>query len=955
MTEIRRFFLYLVLLFTTLTSYSQPIDTIAVKQRARELSRVGRQLGYEGKYTEALDSFKLFLNFRKKIYGERDYLLGSPYMSIGIAYNNLGQNNLALKNYKLAEENYSLDEDKKQLALGMVYHNIGNIYRAKLDYNNALNYFNQSLNNFKERSPDDLAKIAEANYSIAEINLLQNNYDVSLGIIATNYIHADTLTKIYFDDLSAINYQRKGLYKESEKHYKRAIELTKLYFGINNLDLAYAYMNYADFLSEVNKFDEALTMMDKALAIIRQYQKNIGRQLSQYFKIMGKLYESRTVIAPQISNFKRQKIDNLRMSLNYYAKGLEALGVESSDYNIDLISPETCLSIMECINLVKHIGDVNYDLAMLEKKERSNLYEDQLNLALQNYNSASSLIQTARKEISNDESKLQLAELGYSTFVKTIETAFLAYEQNKDDNYLEIAFNNSEQLKSSAVFDKISNDLAQENSIIPDSLLELESKLNNTISIYSEKLFEENNYDDSDSTLITEYDTKIFDASKQRDELNRYLEEEFADYYDLKYSNTMQSAADIQKQLHKKEALIEYVITETDSLSHLYTFLITHNKKELLQHKIDSKDLRALETVFRFMSTPNYIFTRNEDSKEFCEAANELYKLLIHPIRKELTNKNIIVIPDGQLNYIAFDGLLTSLPDTSKVVDFSKLNYLINEFNVSYANSANILIKNRNTKRTLNNNTLAFAPEYNSEKVELSNASYTLMPLPGVKKEVEEIASTVKTKIFEGDNASEENFREKSKNYDILHLAMHAYINDSLPAYSRLAFSPRDNEPNLQKDGWLNTADIYNLNLNARLTVLSACNTGVGKLQKGEGIMSLARGFLYAGCPSIIMSLWEVEDQAGTKIMTSFYKNLKRGKTKDEALRLAKISYLENSNSRLAHPHYWMSFKSIGDNSPIYTSYDIYFFGFLFLLIIAFSVDQAIRVRKARRKREAAS
>ena len=216
------------------------------------------------------------------------------------------------------------------------------------------------------------------------------------------------------------------------------------------------------------------------------------------------------------------------------------------------------------------------------------------------------------------------------------------------------------------------------------------------------------------------------------------------------------------------------------------------------------------------------------------------------------------------------------------------------------------------------------------------------------------IAKTVKTKIFRGIEASEQNFRENSQNYDILHLAMHAYINDSLPAFSRLAFSPVPNENDILKDGWLNTADIYNLKLdNVRLTVLSACNTGIGKMQKGEGLMSLARGFLYAGCPSIVMSLWEVEDNAGTQIMTSFYKNLKRGKTKDAALRAAKLEYLENVNSRLAHPHYWMSFKSIGDNSPVYTSNDIYFFALLVALILLFSIDQIIRIRKARRKRQA--
>jgi hypothetical protein len=115
--------------------------------------------------------------------------------------------------------------------------------------------------------------------------------------------------------------------------------------------------------------------------------------------------------------------------------------------------------------------------------------------------------------------------------------------------------------------------------------------------------------------------------------------------------------------------------------------------------------------------------------------------------------------------------------------------------------------------------------------------------------------------------------------------------------------------------------------------------------------MSLARGFLYAGCPTIIMSLWEVEDESGTEIMTSFYKNIKKGKPKDESLRLAKLEYLESVSSRKAHPHYWLGFVSIGDNSPLYISYDFYFFILLLLALSGIGIDQAIRIRKARKKR----
>jgi CHAT domain-containing protein len=253
-------------------------------------------------------------------------------------------------------------------------------------------------------------------------------------------------------------------------------------------------------------------------------------------------------------------------------------------------------------------------------------------------------------------------------------------------------------------------------------------------------------------------------------------------------------------------------------------------------------------------------------------------------------------------------------------------------------------------QRKAKNRLLAFAPKYNADTVFFENEKLILTQLPGVQREVDLIAGEIKIDLFRNENATEENFRKHSNNYDILHLAMHAFINDSLPAFSRFAFAQNnDNQP--QKDGWLNTADIYNLDINARLTVLSACNTGSGNLRKGEGVMSLARGFLYAGCPTIVMTLWEVEDNAGTKIMSSFYQNLKKGRSTDEALRLAKLNYLENANPRMAHPHYWLGYVSIGNSIPLFRSYDYYFFGLLILAFAGIITDQVIRLKKARKKR----
>jgi CHAT domain-containing protein len=705
-----------------------------------------------------------------------------------------------------------------------------------------------------------------------------------------------------------------------------------------------------------------MTILEKAYNIISEVQTQRGEQLSRYFEIKGNLFQERSIETQQIVKFKEQKIEYLFTAVQWYVNALDALSSSDTSVDISTIKIEDCLSLNDCLALLQQTGDAYRELALLEEKDNKGFHQNYLIRALEYYDAASRLTQQARREISSDESKIQLANIEYRTFTKTIETSFSAYAATQNKKYLEKAFRNAEQLKSSSVFDKLSNSLAQENSLIPDSLIQKEKKLNSIISTFKQKVFEEKKYSNTDSVLLEQYNQNIFEATKQRDELNRYLETEYTDYYKLKYSTSMLTIEEIQRQMNENEAIIEYVIVEPeqisrklekDTIAYLFTFIITKDQELFSRVEINNSFKSAIESVFNFTSNSNYLFTKNDDSKAFCAASHTLFTTLFAPYEKELQNKNLVVIPDAQLNYISFDGLLQRLPDTSRAVNFAQLDYLIGNYNISYANSANILFTNRNTPKKINNKVLAFAPEYNAEQFELSNARYTLMPLPGVQKEVDAIAKTIKTKIFRGNEATEQNFRENCSDFDILHLAMHAYINDSLPAFSRLAFSPKLQSDALDADGWLNTTDIYNLDLNARMAVLSACNTGVGRLKRGEGMMSLARGFLYAGCPSVVMSLWEVEDQSGTKIMSEFYRNLKKGKTKDEALRLAKLTYLEESNSRLAHPHYWMSFKAIGDNSSIYTSYDVYFFVLLILLIFAFSIDQILRLRKIQKQKKA--
>ena len=191
-----------------------------------------------------------------------------------------------------------------------------------------------------------------------------------------------------------------------------------------------------------------------------------------------------------------------------------------------------------------------------------------------------------------------------------------------------------------------------------------------------------------------------------------------------------------------------------------------------------------------------------------------------------------------------------------------------------------------------------FAPSFNLNSTLVSNQT-----------EIETIAKLMKGDTFLGDDASVKNFKEQALDASILHLATHAEIDNNNPLYSKLVFS---------KDSVLTASDIYTLPINAELAVLSACETGFGKVEKSEGVMSMSRAFQYAGVSSTVMSLWKVPDQETAKLMELFYKYLKKGNSKDEALKNAKTEYLKTTDDVvLKHPFYWSGFVISGDVSAI--------------------------------------
>jgi CHAT domain-containing protein len=305
-----------------------------------------------------------------------------------------------------------------------------------------------------------------------------------------------------------------------------------------------------------------------------------------------------------------------------------------------------------------------------------------------------------------------------------------------------------------------------------------------------------------------------------------------------------------------------------------------------------------------------------ETAETFAVVAYQCYTRLIAPLSIWL-KKEVIIVPDDVLHYLPFDALLTVQPiDPLK---FERHSYFGRHHIISY-NYTSAFEQDGNTKphRTTPYKKFGgFAPYYSDNAMPINT---TFRPDAHVRKGLDTLkysgAEVLNAqKLMQGDvilshNATRTAFENAVGDYRIVHLATHGKANSKTGDYCFLAFSVEKDQPDHE---FLYVRDIYSLNINADLVVLSACETGIGELKRGEGVISLARAFAHAGAKSLVTTLWSVHDKSTMHIMASFYKYLQSGWTKDAALAQAKMDYLAQAKREMAHPFYWAAFVPIGD------------------------------------------
>ncbi|NRB53221.1 MAG: CHAT domain-containing protein [Saprospiraceae bacterium] len=509
------------------------------------------------------------------------------------------------------------------------------------------------------------------------------------------------------------------------------------------------------------------------------------------------------------------------------------------------------------------------------------------------------------------EEQLNLTDLA-------LQIKLALYEETGKIELLEQGFALSESAKVNTLRLTLRENQGAQKANIPDEILAQEKELKGKLTVYRERLHYLSQQSQTTESQRYQWQDSVFHTGTALQELKEELEREYPAYYRLKYDNQSIRVADIQRELGADEALLEYFVGD----EHLFVFLVTPSSThwQALSGPANwSEDL----ALFR-----KEVLAGGQKSgvKEFGQMAYGLYQKVMEPVLAKLPEdiQQLTIVADGLLNLLPFEILFTA--PAQKRHAFATAPYLLQSHTLSYAYSATWLWSDRSKRKCKAEKELgAFAANYDAYQIQENDTLLAAvfqdvvrsgyLPLPGAEKEVKDIAAIFEAEPFLKAKATKSQFEEVAAQYQILHLAMHAFIEENAPQFSKLLFTQNTEK---EEDGQLSAYELYNYDLQADLVVLSACNTGLGKMKRGEGLMSLSHAFALAGVPSTVMSLWKIPDQTTPALMVRFYQNLKDGLPKNEALRKAKLDYLQGAKlDQLAHPYYWAGFMLMGDPKPL--------------------------------------
>lgn len=659
-------------------------------------------------------------------------------------------------------------------------------------------------------------------------------------------------------------------YNLAEQAFLNGLEAIIPMYG-ERVFVAYAYIELANFYLGRNNSPESLKYLDLYLDVV---ETQPVEQHPDY--VILNSYGADVLLKFDLPIKVLERIDD----------GMEGLGYDrASPFNFKEVYRYDLLA-----ELLNKRTIILYDQWQSDKSLGAE-FQQQIDLHL-------AFLDTVQVQILDPSAHMKILEDHFHVFEKALEITFEYYSQSQNTALLREGLTIAEKSKDQIFSRFLLQNRIRSEQDIPAELLEREAAIGRELAEIEVRIF---NTPTGETTALEELNNARL--AKQL-ELDRVITEMNQPYIHLIDDISVEEiVSSIGDWLGTNDAILEF-FSGSDK-DHL--FIITNGR--ITWSAIEKS--AAVEQLISALQDFN-------DSNGWRDAAASTYSILapfIQGLPAEI--EHLIIVPDGNWSYIPFE--IFTLESESGPV------FLLERFAVSYGNSMRSLINSQENTSAATRGLAAFAPDYSDLNVEPDDtagmATYAQLvrsgeyALPGAAEEASAVSSIWNGRMFSASKATKEVFKSEANKYRILHLSMHALLEEENPNFSRLVFTPSIESGN---DNYLFASELSKMNLDAEMAVLSACNTGAGKSIRGEGVMSLSRAFQYAGVPSTVHSLWKVPDAATADLMVAFYRELREGNDKAVALRNAKLEYLKGAKaSELHHPYYWAGFVAHGATDPI--------------------------------------
>lgn len=898
----------------------------------------GKRYGWSNNYEAAIENYNEANKIALDLFGPYNRYTRDYWIEMGrIKF----KRNLPLEAIKAFEKAYNIsdkleDIEKKKGQLynmAVVYYNIGDYKAAIEKLQEAIKF---AFENQIQNTLFDTYNILGMVYlDSGDIELAIQYFKKALSLKEDNNLKTEQLGNVYNslgscydDDLDKkTTYLEKALFYW-EKPNTRLQFRASLYGNLGfcycekgQFDLGESYLKKAETLSKKVglKNNQSIAILYNSMGLCRKLQKDYTKAIDLQKKAILTFSEDPTSKHPILAQFYKN------LGQTYFEAGNQANAIRTIKKSFYPLNYDSDKDLASVLSLPVLINNLAYAAFLHREIFHSTSNKENLTLSRNFYKEAITVIDTQFYKISRD-SRINLSTLATPIYGGAIATNFLLYELTKDSLYVKEAFSFAEKSKAIILLNAINQTKAVQFFGISDSLIQNVDRLsalkNYYKKQYQEKIKKQRLETDKDLLSLS---NKILAVNQQYQQLQEKIAKKHPAYFQATRNLGHTNISDIQSSVLKSnQTLLNYSIYDND----IYIFCVQKNDYNFFRIEGDSSLSKEVENLVKngiaaFHTSPENQRTDSLASWSFTnytKAAQNLYQKLIAPVKKQLT-KQVIIIPDDVLGYIPFEVLLTKVPLRSNI--FRVYPFLIKEHQISYCYSATLLHQMQNKKHQAppEKKLLGFAPFYNGSidtliyqvtNISLSTDFQLQDSLTTLEESGPEVS--IALGLIGGDgwldeNATIDTFMRYANQYQLIHLATHGKADDQVGDYAYVTFRANDSTNQFTK---LYARDLYNMRLNADMVLLSACETGIGKLQKGEGIISLARAFAFAGAKSIFTTLWKVNDRKTKEIIISFYKYLKKNKPKDEALHLAKLDYLKN-NDTASHPFFWAGMIGIGD------------------------------------------